>query len=124
MSGRSQQLLPRESTAVSEYVRRLPQALGYEPKGVWLFGSKARGDSDPDSDIDLLVILEDVQPETQWHIWDLSSDISLQYDVLLNTHIIDAARWRDERQYRGTLWREIEHDGVPLKTSPTSTVAT
>ena len=81
-------LLPHESAAIDGYVRNLYQSLGHQLIGLWLFGSKARGDPDADSDIDLLVILEDVQPETQWHIWDLSSDISLQYDVLLNTHII------------------------------------
>jgi predicted nucleotidyltransferase len=81
---------------------------------LWLFGSKARGKSAPDSDIDLLLVLTTVHPETRWLIWGLGSDVSLEYDVLLNVHIIDTDRWDDERQYHGTLWREIEHDGVPL----------
>ena len=126
MSDRSRHLLPRESAAVSEYVRRLRQVLGYEPIGVWLFGSKARGDSDPESDIDLLVVLETIQSEARWCIWDLGSDISLEYDVLLNVHIVDGNRWADECKYQGTLWREIERDGVPLRPeiSPASTKVT
>jgi hypothetical protein len=118
------QLLPHECAAVGEFVRRLPEVLGHDPVGVWLFGSKARGEADADSDIDLLVVLENVQPETRWHIWGLGADISLEYDVLLNTHIIDAARWDDERRFRGTVWREIAHDGVRLEASSASTVAT
>ena len=108
-------LLPYESAAVSEYVRRLHRTLGHELIGLWLFGSKARGDSDSDSDIDLLVVLKTARPEVRWHIWGLGSDVSLEYDVLLNAHIVDAARWNDECRYRGTLWREIERDGVPLR---------
>jgi len=114
MSCRLQVLLPHEIAAVSEYVRRLYQTWGHELVGLWLFGSKARGDADSDSDVDLLVVLEKAPPQARWHIWGLGSDVSLEYDVLLNAHIVDAARWDDERRYRGTLWREIERDGVPL----------
>jgi predicted nucleotidyltransferase len=124
MSDHPKCLSPHESVAVSEYARRLHQTLSDKLVGLWLFGSKARGDSDSDSDIDLLVVLKTVQSETQWHIWDLGSDVSLEYDVLLNAHIIDAARWADERQYRGTLWREIERDGVPLQPEISSAPAT
>jgi len=48
-----------------------------------------------------------------------------EYDILLNVHMIDAARWDDERRYRGTLWREIDRDGVPLRpdTLPAATAA-
>ena len=115
MSHHSRYLLPHESAAVNEYVRRLYQTLGRELVGLWLFGSRARGDFEPDSDIDVLLVAETVQPETRWHVWGLASDISLEYDILLNSHIIDAARWDDECRYRGTLWREIERDGIPLR---------
>jgi len=115
MSDHPQSLLPHESAAVSEYVRRLHQTLGHKLIGLWLSGSKARRDADADSDIDLLVVLETVQPETRWHIWGLGADVSPKYDVLLNTHVVDVARWHDECRYHGTLWREIERDGVPLR---------
>jgi predicted nucleotidyltransferase len=98
-------------------VRRLRQALAHVLSGLWLFGSKARGESSLDSDIDLLVVLTTVRPETQRLIWGLGSDVSLEYDVLLNVHIVDIARWQDERHYRGTLWEEIERDGILLTQS-------
>lgn len=37
---------------------RLRQALGARYRGTILFGSRARGDASPDSDIDLLVLLD------------------------------------------------------------------
>lgn len=41
---------------LAEIVRRLVVAL--EPERIYLFGSKARGDAGPDSDYDLLVLVE------------------------------------------------------------------
>jgi predicted nucleotidyltransferase len=43
--------------ALQEIVRRLVEA--YRPERIYLFGSHARGDAGPDSDLDLLVIVAD-----------------------------------------------------------------
>ena len=45
---------------LAELVRRLVEA--YEPERIYLFGSKVRGDSDRDSDYDLMVIVPDDAP--------------------------------------------------------------
>ncbi len=46
---------------LGEILRRLVQA--YSPVCIYLFGSKARGDADPDSDYDFLVVLPDDAPQ-------------------------------------------------------------
>lgn len=46
--------------ALQEIVNRL--VVAYRPERVYLFGSHARGDAGPDSDIDLLVIVPDDAP--------------------------------------------------------------
>ena len=47
------------TTAILPQVRpRLAEVFGDRLRGVVLFGSEARGDAEPDSDIDLLVLLE------------------------------------------------------------------
>ncbi|WP_363348238.1 nucleotidyltransferase domain-containing protein [Methylocystis echinoides] len=43
-----------EDAALAAIVARLRDAL--DPKEIWLFGSRARGDARPDSDFDLLVV--------------------------------------------------------------------
>lgn len=45
-------------TIVEEMVRRIVQ--GFHPEKVILFGSMARGDATPDSDVDLLVVVREV----------------------------------------------------------------
>ena len=43
-----------EGEALSEILRRLVKT--FDPASIWLFGSRARGTSRPDSDFDLLVV--------------------------------------------------------------------
>ncbi|NLF11414.1 MAG: nucleotidyltransferase domain-containing protein, partial [Anaerolineaceae bacterium] len=47
-------LTANEWTAIDEYLARLQRQFGEQILSVTLFGSKARGDSDAESDIDLL----------------------------------------------------------------------
>lgn len=47
--------------AISEITRRLVDF--YKPERIYLFGSAARGDSGPDSDLDFCVVLPDDAPE-------------------------------------------------------------
>jgi uncharacterized protein len=42
---------------LDEMVRRLVE--GLQPRAIYLFGSRARGDHRPDSDYDLLVVVEE-----------------------------------------------------------------
>lgn len=52
--------LKRDDPVLDELVRRLRAA--YQPECVYLFGSRARGDTGPDSDYDLLLVVADDAP--------------------------------------------------------------
>ncbi len=47
--------------AIEEITRRLIEF--YQPVRIYLFGSEARGDAGPDSDLDFLVVVPDDLPE-------------------------------------------------------------
>ncbi len=46
-----------DDQVLAEIVRRLTEA--FQPERIYLFGSKARGESGPDSDYDLLIVVPD-----------------------------------------------------------------
>lgn len=48
--------------AIDEATRRL--IAFYNPVRIYLFGSEARGDAGPDSDLDFLVVVPDETPDT------------------------------------------------------------
>lgn len=107
-------LQAHEKAGIESLVSRLSAALGTNLVGVWLFGSKARGDFDEESDIDLLVIVAFLTPPIRWRIRELAADCSLEYDLLINTHILDSERWAKHAFHASTLWREVMRDGVIL----------
>jgi predicted nucleotidyltransferase len=61
-------LTTSEREALEGFAQRLRLRFGDRVHSVILFGSKARGDSGPDSDIDVLVRLADDDPELRWDV--------------------------------------------------------
>jgi predicted nucleotidyltransferase len=49
-----------DNQTLAELVRRLAEA--FQPERIYLFGSKARGETGPDSDYDFLVVVPDESP--------------------------------------------------------------
>ncbi len=55
----------------------------FRPEEIWLFGSTARGDARPQSDIDFLVVVPDDQPDERfWHVYQHLCDIEADLDVV------------------------------------------
>lgn len=104
----------RERAAIWAFSRRLSDFLGDDLCHLWLFGSKARGDFNDDSDLDLLIVLRGLDAERRGIIRRMAARISLDYDTLINTHLYEKARWDAIVAHQDTLWREVQQDGVPL----------
>src|SRR5512132_2794337 len=78
-----------------------------------LYGSKARGDSDPESDIDLLVLTArklDWQEE-RTIIHELF-DIGIRFDVLFSPLTVEAQSWREGLHSVLPIHIEVEREGV------------
>jgi predicted nucleotidyltransferase len=107
-------LAPNERAAVTEYVAHIRDRFPDRVLSVTLFGSKARGDADTESDIDLLVLVDADNSEFRSELWRIASDISLEYNVVLSARVFAQARWAETRRIRLPLYRAIVADGVPL----------
>jgi predicted nucleotidyltransferase len=70
---------------IAEMVERI--VTRFDPVRIILFGSRARGDAQPDSDVDLLVVLEHVEDKHDVSVKVLTalSDMPICKDVLVTT---------------------------------------
>lgn len=107
-------LTPNDRAAITEYIESIRGQFPGRILCVVLFGSKARGDADDESDIDLLVLVDTESDEFRSELWDIASDVSLDYYVVISPRVISQDRWDETRRIRMPLYRAIEADGVPL----------
>lgn len=89
-----------------EYGDRLVQVL--------LFGSQARGDAEPDSDIDVMVILSDVVDACREinHTSNFLSVLCLDYDVLVSCIFTSEAQFQSKKDTY--FFRNVHQQGVPV----------
>ena len=108
------QLTSNERAAVREYLARIRGRFPDRVLSVILFGSKARGDADAESDIDLLVLVDAEDSEFRSELWRIASDVSLEHNVVLSARVFAQTRWMSAQRTRLPLYRAIVADGVPL----------
>ncbi len=114
---------PKEATvqqqaATTELVRRLCTAYPNRILSVALFGSVARGDFTPDSDIDILIIASNADADFEWDVLDIGARVSLECDVIFNLHVYSQDLWKTLQSARRTLWRNVKREGVQLSLRP------
>ena len=85
----------RTKSLLAELRRGLEQLYGPRLKGVYLYGSYARDEADPESDLDILVVLEDYRNygEEIQRTSELGSNISLKYDVTVSKIFLKEHDW-------------------------------
>jgi predicted nucleotidyltransferase len=109
------QLSASEAEAVRVFVRSLNARFPEMITRVILFGSKARGDSRLDSDIDVLVIVRREDWRLSNAISTLAARISLEKGVLLGPIVIGQERWERMERERFSLYRNIIKEGLVLE---------
>lgn len=96
---------------LAELRRRLEQLYGSRLVRLVLFGSQARGDAEPGSDIDVLVVLEGpVDPIAEIHrTSEIMAGLSLEYDEVIACVFMA----RDYAEHGGSpLLLNIRREGV------------
>lgn len=83
-----------------------------DPVAIYLFGSRARGDANLDSDYDLLIVVPDERMSRQ--IWDDLLSTRQGSDLAAELIPARASGFADWRHAVGTLPFEVNHDGVRL----------
>lgn len=115
-----------ERRVVERLLSRLRRELGGDLRAVWLYGSRARGEADPNeadpdrrSDIDLLAIVDPSRDtrETAW--WALpmveeEADAVGDSPVYYSLRIFDTDWLRERREIRSFFIQEVDRDKLVI----------
>jgi len=102
---------PKVATALAEYRRGLEALYGERLSRVILFGSRARGEARPDSDIDVVVVLRgdlDVGEEIERTSY-LHQEICLEHELVVGPIFLSE---RDFQERRSPLLGNIRREGI------------
>jgi predicted nucleotidyltransferase len=111
-------LTDNERQALEALVQRLYARYDGRIQSVVLFGSKARGDARPDSDIDVLVVLNSDEARLRSNVRRLAAQVSLEYDLLISVRAVGRSHWEELSRYRFPLYKAIQSEGIPLGPEP------
>lgn len=104
----------RHAAAIADYRAELVRLFGDRLRGITLFGSWARGEASEESDVDLLVLVEDLSNAEAHTVGQLAGDAMTNYDVLLSPLALSTGRFAELGARERLIAREIARDGVPL----------
>jgi len=99
-----------------EALRKLKEALtrDFQLVELRLFGSKARGDSCLESDVDVLIVLKDVDREVRRRVSVLCCDLSIDYHVVITPILYSLAEFNSGRTRVTPFHRNVAREGVPV----------
>ena len=108
--------------AVEEFAQTVRTAYGDRLEGLYLFGSRARGDHTRESDADVAVVLAD----SDWDFWAEKMRLAdIEYDIIVETGAepqgwpVRKSEWLNPDSHRNPdLIRAMRRDAVEIGVPP------
>jgi predicted nucleotidyltransferase len=108
-------LPPLVRETLDRFIGEIRERFGSRVVSIRLFGSYARGESHEESDVDCLVLLDQVSRDDDRAVTDLAADLIWQVGgVVISPLIMSAAEFEAWKALERRAPLEIERDGVLL----------
>ena len=101
---------------IAELLKALKTGLvriyGERLKDLYLYGSYARGEQQPDSDVDVMIVLDAYESYGREvdRTGELVSNLSLDYGISISRMVMTERQWKASNT---PLLRNIRMDGIP-----------
>jgi predicted nucleotidyltransferase len=110
----SELLAIEENRMLTELKGTLKEKLGDRMERIVIFGSKARGDYDEESDIDLAIIVRGLTRELKNYILDIIAGLEMKYLIPLSALVISKEDFERLKKRERRIALDIENEGIQV----------
>lgn len=104
----------KEKRALKELKKSLNGFLDKRLVRFLLYGSRARGDYDSRSDIDVAIIVRGLTGGLKNRILDMVAEIELKYLIPISTIVLSEEEFERLKKLERRIALDIEKEGIPL----------
>ncbi len=108
------QFTEKERQGVFFFIKKVKKLMGGQLLELKLFGSKARGDFDDESDIDILVVVDSDDWKLRDKICAIAADADIEYGCNISPVVYTKKEHEKNKYFRTLFIQEIEREGIFL----------
>jgi uncharacterized protein len=97
---------------IKQFRRKLTEQFPGMVDQVLIYGSKARGEAGPDSDLDVLLIVRDDAAGRAWKMRDIGYLLAAEGDVVPSIMAYTVQEWENRRKSGSPFRKAVERDKV------------
>lgn len=103
----------KERRIIRSFVRELKDIFGDEIITILLFGSRARGVFEEDSDIDIFILVRK-KGVIRDRISDIAADYILEYNIPLAPVVYSLIEYEKNKELGSFFFEQVEKEGIAL----------
>ncbi len=107
-------LTEEEKKYIEKFKNKIEASMGADRVKLFLFGSKARGDADRHSDIDIAIIVKNLTRKQKNLILEEVADFEFENIMPLSTLILSEEEFKLLKKRERAIARDIESKGIRL----------
>jgi len=106
----------KDRELILDFKKRLPPETSSHLRRIVIFGSRARGQVSEDSDLDLLVLVDEKTPEIEKELEDIAYDVMWDNDFkpIISLKVFSDLQYKNALNKDLSYYRNIEREGITL----------